>query len=216
MRRLNGFSVLQNGTLVVLGCVFIYQLRNWYGMGADKPMEQGAKVMAVRKVAKNRSLTVEEKRDSVYISKYRALARSESAKTNIPASIIMAQGLLESGSGQSKLAKATNNHFGIKCNSKKCHKGHCQNFKDDSHKDFFLKFASVKGSYIAHSKLLLNDRYKPLQKCGHSYTAWAYGLKAKGYATEPMYAELLIGIIERYGLYRLDSSPNPLLKERAK
>ena len=139
-----------------------------------------------------------------YVEKYYKLAQGEQKKFGIPASITLAQGLIESRAGNSKLAKSNNNHFGMKCMSKNCKKGHCTNFTDDTHKDFFLKFETVWESYRRHSLLLSNERYKPLHKYGTNYKKWAYGLKAKGYATDRTYAEKLIKVIERYKLHRFD------------
>lgn len=139
-----------------------------------------------------------------YISRFSQIAQTEMEKFGIPASISLAQGLIESRAGTSKLAVNNNNHFGIKCFSRHCKKGHCSNFTDDTHKDFFRKFQNPWDSWREHSKLLSSGRYKRLQKCGNNYRQWAYGLKTVGYATDRTYAEKLIGIIERYNLNRFD------------
>ena len=139
-----------------------------------------------------------------YISRFGNIAILEMKKYGIPASISLAQGLVESRSGQSKLAKRNNNHFGMKCFSKKCKKGHCSNFSDDHHKDFFRIFNSPWESWRAHSQMLANGRYSRLKKYGRDYRKWAYGLKSIGYATDRTYAEKLIGMIERYDLYKYD------------
>ena len=89
-------------------------------------------------------------------------------KYGIPASISLAQGLIESRAGSSKLAVNNNNHFGIKCFSRHCRKGHCTNFTDDTHKDFFRKFPSPWESWRAHSQLLSSGRYTKLRKNGRS------------------------------------------------
>ena len=136
-----------------------------------------------------------------YIRRYGALAVAEMKKFGIPASITLAQGLLETRAGQSGLARKNNNHFGMKCFSRSCKRGHCSNFTDDTHKDFFLKFQSAWSSYRAHSKLLRSGRYKNING---DYRQWAYGLKRAGYATDPQYAEALIRLIRLYGLDRLD------------
>jgi flagellum-specific peptidoglycan hydrolase FlgJ len=140
-----------------------------------------------------------------YIEKYAPVAREEQAKYGVPASISLAQGLIESRAGTSKLAKSNNNHFGIKCFSRQCKKGHCSNFTDDTHKDFFRKFDNPWGSWREHSVMLSRGRYKSLHKHGNNYRQWAYGLKSIGYATDRTYAEKLIGVIERYGLNKFDS-----------
>ena len=123
----------------------------------------------------------------------------------IPSSITLAQGLLESNIGESRLAQENNNHFGIKCFSKQCAKGHCTNFNDDHHKDFFRKFSTLEESYAAHSQLLQKDRYQNLFRLKKTdYKGWARGLKKAGYATDPQYAEKLIRIIEDLELYQYD------------
>lgn len=143
-------------------------------------------------------------RSTEYIERYHKIAIGEMEKYGIPASISLAQGLIESRGGTSKLAVNNNNHFGIKCFSKRCGKGHCSNFTDDTHKDFFRKFQSPWESWREHSKILASGRYKKLKKYGHDYRQWAYGLKSVGYATDRTYAEKLIGIIERYDLHHFD------------
>lgn len=139
-----------------------------------------------------------------YIQRYHKIAIQEMKKYGVPASISLAQGLIESRAGTSSLAVNNNNHFGMKCFSKNCKKGHCSNFTDDTHKDFFKKFANPKDSWRAHSELLSSGRYARLRKYGRDYRSWARGLKTAGYATDPNYAGKLIGIIERYDLHQYD------------
>jgi flagellum-specific peptidoglycan hydrolase FlgJ len=139
-----------------------------------------------------------------YIERYAPIAVAEMKKYGIPASISLAQGLVESRAGHSTLARKNNNHFGIKCFSRKCKKGHCSNHTDDTHKDFFRKFPSAWESWRAHSQMLAQGRYTVLQKHGNNYRAWAEGLKELGYATDRKYDVKLIGMIERYDLSRFD------------
>ena len=141
-----------------------------------------------------------------YIQRFAPVAVAEMEKFGIPASVILAQGLLESNAGESKLARNTNNHFGIKCFSNKCKNGHCANFTDDSHKDFFVRYGNVWGSYRAHSLLLKNNRrYKNVFRlAANDYKAWAKGLAQAGYATDERYAEKVIAIIQNLGLHRYD------------
>jgi len=127
------------------------------------------------------------------------------SKFGVPASIILAQGLLESDAGDSRLSTNNNNHFGIKCFSRTCRKGHCSNFTDDSHKDFFRKYQNAWESYRAHSQLLRAPRYTHLYKLGKSdYKSWAMGLKRAGYATDKYYGEKLINLIEDLELQEYD------------
>ena len=135
-----------------------------------------------------------------YVQKYLPLAKELWAKYKIPVAITLAQGIIESRSGTSKLAVENNNHFGMKCFAKNCRKGHCTNHTDDTHKDFFRKFKTVRECFLERGKLLSSGRYAKLKKHGRDYRKWAYGLKSVGYATDPNYAQTLIRTIERYGL----------------
>ncbi|MEO6759573.1 MAG: glucosaminidase domain-containing protein [Saprospiraceae bacterium] len=141
-----------------------------------------------------------------YVERFGPVAIAEMNKYGIPASIILAQGLLESDAGESALAQKSNNHFGIKCFSKHCGKGHCMNFGDDSHKDFFIKYGNVWGSFRAHSQFLkTTKRYAPLFRLEKTdYRGWAAGLAEKGYATDKKYGDKLIAIIRNMKLDRFD------------
>ena len=140
-----------------------------------------------------------------YIAQFADVAKSEMKNTGVPASVTLAQGLLESDAGSSRLAKSTNNHFGIKCMSHKCKKGHCKNFSDDSHKDFFRTFSSASESFKAHSMFLGQNRYQSLKKLAVTdCTAWANGLQKAGYATDKKYAQKLLLIIDAFDLCRYD------------
>jgi flagellum-specific peptidoglycan hydrolase FlgJ len=132
-----------------------------------------------------------------YIKRHKGIAKAEEEEFGIPASITLAQGLLESDAGGSRLARNNNNHFGIKCFSKTCTKGHCVNYTDDTHKDFFRNYESAWGSFRGHSLLLQKPRYKSLYQLKKSdYKGWANGLRKAGYATDKRYGEKLIKIIE--------------------
>jgi len=148
--------------------------------------------------------TAEERRDKAYIRRFKDVAIAEMETSGMPASVKMAQALIESQAGTSKLATRNNNHFGIKCFSKSCKKGHCSNFSDDHHKDFFRNYASAWESWRAHTHLITQGKYKALLKHGRDYKAWARGLKEMGYATDKRYDEKVIGYIERYHLKELD------------
>jgi len=137
-----------------------------------------------------------------YIKRFQVVAILEMEKYDIPASISMAQGLLESQIGSSELSRKYHNHFGIKCHARSCKPGHCVNYKDDSHKDFFRTFTSAWESWRAHSLLLQGERYAHLK--GQPYRKFAHGLKKAGYATDKNYARKIIALIERYDLTRLD------------
>jgi flagellum-specific peptidoglycan hydrolase FlgJ len=140
-----------------------------------------------------------------YIKRYAPVAVQEMKEYGIPASITLAQGLLESNAGGSRLAVDANNHFGIKCFSRSCKKGHCKNYTDDTHKDFFRMHKSVWESFRTHSLFLQRDRYKHLLKLGKKdYKGWAHGLKKAGYATDKRYAYKLINIVESLNLHQYD------------
>ena len=138
-----------------------------------------------------------------YIDRFKDIARAEMKTHGIPASIKLAQALLESGSGNSDLAMQANNHFGIKCNIG--WKGKSI-LKDDDEKDeCFRVYDQAEDSFKDHSEFLKKKRYEALFKLDKmDYVSWAKGLKEAGYATNPKYPELLVGIIERYQLQRFD------------
>lgn len=139
-----------------------------------------------------------------YIELYISTAKEEAKLFGIPIAITLAQGLLESNAGDSKLAKNDNNHFGIKCKSK-CVGCRCANYTDDSKYDMFRVFDSAWYSFREHSNLLMGSRYKHLTQLARTeYKNWAHGLEAAGYATDKQYAEKLIKIIEALKLQRFD------------
>ena len=139
-----------------------------------------------------------------YIHKYASIAQAEMRRTGVPASITLAQGLLESGAGLSTLAVKSNNHFGIKCH--KNWKGKKVYHDDDAKGECFRSYSKPEESFRDHSDFLrYNDRYKFLFDYDISdYRSWCYGLKQAGYATDPKYATKLIDLIETYGLGRYD------------
>lgn len=153
------------------------------------------------------ALRAEKRRKQLkYVKRFAEVAQSEMEQYGIPASITLAQGLLESNVGESKLATHNKNHFGIKCFSRSCKKGHCSNFTDDSHKDFFRIYKSSWESYRAHSLLLKSsDRYRSLfQLHRQDYRGWAHGLTKAGYATDKQYGQKLINLIDDLGLHQYD------------
>ena len=138
-----------------------------------------------------------------YINRYKDIAIEQMMKHHIPASITLAQGLLESGAGKSLLTVSSNNHFGIKCHNEWTGR---RFYKDDDVKDdCFRVYDNARESFEDHSKFLLRPRYQSLFSLKTTdYKGWARGLKACGYATNPQYADKLIGLIELYGLYEYD------------
>ena len=147
-----------------------------------------------------KNITYEE-----YIDTYKDIAVRKMYEYKIPASITLAQGILESGSGNSELARKANNHFGIKCHKE--WNGKTFIMDDDEKDECFRKYKSAEDSYRDHSLFLTErERYSDLFTLKITdYKAWAYGLKKAGYATNPKYPQLLIKIIEENNLYAYDS-----------
>ncbi|MBB6370802.1 glucosaminidase domain-containing protein [Chryseobacterium shigense] len=141
-----------------------------------------------------------------YIQKFAKYAVEEMEKYKIPASITLAQGLLETGGGQSRLAQEGRNHFGIKC--KEDWTGKTMKHTDDAPNECFRVYDDPRQSYEDHSIFLSTRKYYAnlFNLDMKDYRAWAYGLKKAGYATNPRYASILIGKIERYKLYEYDNT----------
>ncbi len=146
-----------------------------------------------------------------YIDQYKYLAIDEMDRSGIPASIILAQGILESNAGSSNLAKESNNHFGIKCKS--YWTGNAYYHPDDDRDEngriipsCFRKYESVEASYADHSDFLMNTlHYRPLFIYDKTeYVEWAKGLQLCGYASDPAYADKLIRTIQLYNLHEYD------------
>jgi LysM repeat protein len=151
-----------------------------------------------------------------YIAAYKEDAIKEMYLHKVPACITLAQGMLESGNGNSLLAKNANNHFGIKC-----HKewgGETYIMDDDSANECFRKYDNVLDSYSDHSMFLFSrSRYAALFQLPISdYKGWCYGLKAAGYATDPKYPQRLIELIEKYNLQKLNIVENTPLQNLPK
>ena len=158
------------------------------------------------KVSTTNSSSIKTPAES-YIERYKNIAIAEMNGSGIPASITLAQGILESGSGNSKLAKEANNHFGIKCATE--WKGETVLQDDDNKDDCFRVYKSPEESFRDHTEFLKRKRYASLFELDkNDYRGWANGLKTAGYATNPRYAELLISLVERYDLSRFDRIEN--------
>jgi len=153
----------------------------------------------------NRFASVEE-----YITQHRDFAVSEMHRVRLPASITLAQAILESSFGNSYLARQANNHFGIKCHDW----AGAKVYKDDDAKDeCFRSYSTTYESFVDHSEFLQRSRYASLYNLDiYNYKAWAKGLRKAGYATNPAYAEKLIAVIERYNLNKYDvKAPRPMI-----
>jgi LysM repeat protein len=145
-----------------------------------------------------------------YVDNWSDVAVEQMLEYKIPASITLAQGILESGSGSSRLAKEGNNHFGIKCHG---WEGKTMYMDDDEKDECFRVYETAKESYVDHSKFLTgNKRYNILFTYAITdYVSWANGLKTAGYATSPKYADLLISLIEELNLSQYDKVVSPSL-----
>ena len=140
-----------------------------------------------------------------YVDNFKEIAKNNMKTHGIPASITLAQGILESGAGKGKLAQSANNHFGIKCHTGWT--GESVKQDDDAAQECFRKYEHPSESYRDHSLFLTTrTRYSNLFKLDKGdYEAWAKGLKAAGYATDVKYPDKLIGLIERFELYKYDN-----------
>lgn len=163
-------------------------------------------LLAATLLAASESYAQERMTRAEYIAKWRHIAIDNMETYGIPASITMAQGLLESGAGNSELARKSNNHFGIKCKS--TWTGDKVYHDDDAKGECFRAYPTVEESFEDHAEFLnVNKRYESLFAYDITdYKKWAHGLKAAGYATAPDYAERLIKIIEEEHLYLLDQN----------
>lgn len=148
-----------------------------------------------------------------YIEQYKDIAIREMNLYGIPASIKLAQALLESGNGNSYLAREANNHFGIKCGG--VWNGRSVRRADDNPNDCFRVYDNPEESFKDHSQFLLRKRYEKLFTLDkNDYKGWARGLREAGYATNPRYPELLVELIERYSLYKYDRPETYVEKEK--
>lgn len=169
------------------------------------------KVEVRKKSSKNKKYYNKKRPKSIrlstleYIEKYKNIAMHEMKQHKIPASITLAQGVLESGSGNSELTRKSNNHFGIKCHKK--WSGHKTYHDDDHQGECFRVYKNASQSFSDHSTFLVTrKRYAKLFRLRQDdYVGWAKGLSRAGYATDRRYAAKLIAIIEKYNLAKYDA-----------
>ncbi|MGY4539799.1 flagellum-specific peptidoglycan hydrolase FlgJ [Mucilaginibacter sp. UYNi724] len=178
-------------------------------------------VISSKKASKNNKIIQKRNRASIdghrdftsleYIERFKAIAIQEMNTYGIPASITLAQGLFESGSGNSDLAVVANNHFGIKCGSTWTGESYYKN--DDNVNDCFRVYNNPEESFRDHSEFLKKKNYARLFELDkNDFKRWAYGLKACGYATNPKYPQLLLNIINKYQLDQYDRPEGELAK----
>jgi len=150
-------------------------------------------------VTKSESRPAKKATAEAYIAQWKDAAVHQMKKYGIPASITLAQGMLESANGNSELAREANNHFGIKCTGD--WKGATYYHKAERGQECFRKYKSADESFADHTQFLKNKRYASLFRLKSTdYKGWARGLKEAGYATNPQYPQLLINLIEKYHL----------------
>jgi flagellum-specific peptidoglycan hydrolase FlgJ len=168
----------------------------------SKPVDTKGKELELEATSKVKTYDEEIK---LYIASFQEIAKNNMKTHKIPASITLAQGILESGAGKGTLAQAANNHFGIKCHTGWT--GESVKHDDDAAQECFRKYTHPAESYNDHSLFLTSrSRYESLFNLDNGdYEGWAKGLKAAGYATDVKYPDKLIGIIERYELYKFDN-----------
>ncbi|MDM1043888.1 glucosaminidase domain-containing protein [Myroides sp. 1354] len=179
----------------------------------EKDKRTAAKTSETLEATSRISVTADMIQD--YILQYKDIAKDNMSSYGIPASITLAQGVLESGSGQGTLSRNANNHFGIKCHKE--WDGPSVRHTDDAPDECFRKYEAPEESYRDHSQFLVSrSRYNDLFALDKDdYEGWAHGLKKAGYATDPKYANKLISLIERYTLDQYDrevlglTSPRP-------
>lgn len=136
-----------------------------------------------------------------YIKKFYKTAQTESQFSQQPASVKLAQGIVESSWGNSELSTKHNNHFGIKCFKKDCKPGHCVVYDDDKPTDRFKTYKSAWFSYRDHTRFVKKERYS---NCKGDYKEWCNCLQENGYATNEKYTDLLLAVIRDYKLYQFD------------
>lgn len=169
----------------------------------NQPVYTNKKIKQLEQIKKE-PVRVTPQNTEEYVKQFAAIAMREMQLYKIPASITLAQGILESGSGRSNLALRSNNHFGIKCHKE--WNGKSVTHDDDAIAECFRKYKHPETSYEDHSKFLTSrKRYAKLFKLKITdYKGWAYGLKRAGYATDRRYPQKLIGLIKKYNLTQYD------------
>lgn len=201
----------RNYILSLILCSLIFSCGPKKGIVTKKEKEKTKRV-TVKENKKESPIVVERKPNVTskpisstddYITRFKDVAMQEMRVYKIPASITLAQGILESGSGKGRLSVQANNHFGIKCHGWKGKKIY---HDDDRRQECFRSYENPNSSYEDHSKFLTTrGRYSKLFSLKpDDYKAWARGLRAAGYATDRKYPQKLISLIERYKLYRFD------------
>jgi hypothetical protein len=201
----HGIAVVSLFCLLLCACSSHKKVVSISGRDAKRNNEQ---LQKERKAAISNSPTYTTLQ---YIDRFKAIAIQEMNLYGIPASITLAQGLFESGNGNGELARVANNHFGIKCTSD--WKGKSYYKDDDQVNDCFRVYDRAEDSFRDHSEFLKRKRYAKLFELDkNDYVGWANGLKEAGYATNPKYPQLLIGVIQKYSLDQYDRPEDSIQK----
>lgn len=145
----------------------------------------------------------QDQKNKSYIRAYSELAVNYHRAYGVPASILLAQALIDSNAGENAAATLNNNHFAIQCHSKNCRKGHCSSLEKGQHKRFYRKYKSVDESWRAHSLMITTGKYRELTN-SKDYQSWANGLEQLGFNEAEEYAKKLIRLIQNYQLGALD------------
>lgn len=195
--------------------IWSYRLSSFTATGGNNGTD--SKTKNSNKLSKKATITITVSNDisvEEYINQYSAIAISEMQRTQVPASITLAQGILESSAGNSYLTRKAQNHFGILCH--KDWKGRQLSFFQNGQKRSYRAYSSGYASYIDHSNFIENrDRYNFLfEHKITDYAKWAAGLKAAGYAEDPNYSEKIISVIQKHQLYQYDKVATPEQQSR--
>lgn len=200
---------LKNLILIIILVGFTFSCKSKRKVANQKPKQKIESVKPIENEKQHKTVTTEP--ESIanatlhYIETYKEVAMDEMRRFNIPASIKLAQGILESGSGRSELTKRSNNHFGIKCHTEWNGK---RTYHDDDEKgECFRVYQDPRTSFRDHSLFLTQrKRYSNLFKLHKGdYVSWAKGLSEAGYATDRRYPAKLIAVIEKYELHKYDT-----------
>lgn len=208
--------------IILCAALFVFSCKSKKGIVTKKPNDPSVQVEEKKDTSVEVTPKVYANNTERYIDVHKKTAQQEMSLYGIPASITLAQGILESGSGKGRLSVEANNHFGIKCHG---WTGKRIYHDDDAKQECFRKYKDAKYSFRDHSLFLSErKRYSKLFKLKkEDYKGWAKGLKAAGYATDRKYPQKLISLIERYKLYNYDKEvlgdtyvkyENPVTQER--
>ncbi len=198
------------GLIVLAGTVLLYKDLN-FNINLSAPTGGGSGIAGSSVVSQPISNPnsdvffsgVQDQKNRNYIRAYSELAVNYHRAYGVPASVLLAQALIDSNAGENAAATLNNNHFAIQCHSKNCRKGHCSSLEKGQHKAFYRKYKSVDESWRAHSLIITTGKYRDLTSY-KDYQSWANGLQQLNFNEADEYAKRLIGLIQNYQLEALD------------